>query len=123
MKLTGNRHPEEISIISAGVEIEGNLKSSGSVRIDGKVTGNIISRQDVIFGKKSEIKGEIHGENITIAGKIDGKVVSTGKIIMEESAIVRGDLQAKILVVNEGAFFEGKSQMVQPEIEPNPVDS
>jgi len=117
MKITGSKHPEEISIISTGVEIKGNLNSAGSIRIDGKVSGNITSQQDIIFGKKAEIKGEINGVNITIGGNIDGKITSGGKIILEESAIVRGDLQAKILVVNEGAYFEGKSQMYQPERE------
>ena len=122
MKITGSKHPEEISIIGTGVEIDGNLKSNGSIRIDGKITGNITSRQDIIFGKRAEIKGEILGENITIGGSINGKIASTGKIIMEESAVVKGDLNAKILIINEGAHFEGRSQMIQDENGPEQND-
>jgi len=112
MKLSGQaKHSDEVSIISASVEIKGDLNTTGNIRIDGFISGNINSTKDIIFGKTAEIKGEIKGNNITVAGKIKGKIISKGKLILESTGILNGDIEAQIFVINEGASFNGLSKM------------
>ncbi len=109
--LNANTDPNELSIISAGVEIKGDINSNHNIRIDGKVNGNVNAEGNFILGESGEIKGHVKGKNITIGGKIEGTVISKEKLILESKAELIGDLSAQILVIQEGAHFEGKSKM------------
>lgn len=102
---------EDVSIISSGVKIEGNLFSLGNVRIDGTVFGNVTVNGNLTIGDSSELNGEIKANNITMSGKIIGKVNAQEKLKLESKSVLKGDLITKYLVVEEGALFEGHSQM------------
>ena len=102
---------EDVSIISSGVKIEGNLFSLGNVRIDGSVLGNVTVNGNLTIGDSSELNGEIKANNITMSGKIIGKVNAQEKLKLESKSVLKGDLITKYLVVEEGALFEGHSQM------------
>ncbi|HPI38385.1 MAG TPA: polymer-forming cytoskeletal protein [Ignavibacteriaceae bacterium] len=117
MKLSQSKTTEEISIINKGVDVKGDLNSSGSIRIDGKITGNVFVTGDLILGSTGIVFGEVKGRNIVLGGKINGKVFASEKVILESGAELKGDLTAKILVVHEGALFEGNSRMNSTKIE------
>lgn len=107
----GKNYDQEISILSHGLKFEGKLSSEGNVRIDGDFTGDIIINGNLTLGEKSVVNGNIQATNITISGKVDGIVEAAEKMVLESSSKMIGDLSAKILVVNEGSIFEGKSKM------------
>jgi len=107
----GKNYDQEISILSNGLKFEGKLSSDGNVRIDGDFTGDIIINGNLTLGEKSDVKGTIKATNITISGKVDGTVEALEKMILESSSKLVGDITAKILVVNEGSIFDGKSKM------------
>lgn len=100
---------EDVSILSSGVKIEGKLYSEGNVRIDGEIIGNVIVNGNLTLGDGSQVNGEVKAQNITINGVIDGKIVSANKLVLESKATIKADIYAKILVVEEGAQFEGRS--------------
>ncbi len=102
---------EEVSIISKGVKIDGNLFSEGNVRIDGSVNGNVSVNGNLTIGDTSEIDGEIKAKNITMNGKVVGKIVTHEKLKLESKAHLKGDLITKYLIIEEGAYFEGSSHM------------
>ena len=102
---------EDVSIISSGVKIDGNLQSEGNVRIDGKVHGNVFVNGNLTIGDLSEIMGEIKAKNVTMSGKVQGRITTLEKLKLEPKAKLKGDLVTKFLVIEEGAFFEGVSQM------------
>lgn len=103
--------PGEVSILSSGVKVEGRIYSDGNMRIDGIVNGDITVNGNLTLGEESEVKGEIKARNITVSGKVEGTVSASDKFILEANASLIGDLSAKVLVVEEGALFEGKSVM------------
>ncbi len=105
----------EVSILSSGVKIEGRIYSDGNMRIDGIVNGDVTVNGNLTLGDDSEIKGEIKARNITASGKIDGTVSVSEKFILESGAMLKGDLRAKVLVIEEGAQFDGKSVMNETE--------
>jgi len=107
----GKNYDQEISILSHGLKFEGKLSSEGNVRIDGDFTGDIIINGNLTLGEKSVVNGNIKATNITISGKVDGIVEAAEKMVLESSSRMIGDLSAKILVVNEGSIFDGKSKM------------
>jgi len=106
-----NNLVEDVSIISSGVKIEGNLQSEGNVRIDGMVNGNVTVNGNLTIGESSKIDGEIKAVNIVMNGTLTGKIFAEEKLRLESKALLKGDLVAKALIIDEGAFFQGCSNM------------
>lgn len=99
------------TLIGKGSYFEGNLKIEHSLRVDGKVKGNIRSSDSIIIGKDGEVEGEIYVKNAVVGGKIKGKLVASGKVTLESTSEFVGQLRASKLVIDEGAVFDGTSQM------------
>jgi cytoskeletal protein CcmA (bactofilin family) len=102
---------EEITIISHGVKLEGTLTCEGSVRIDGTIQGDVISYGNVTVGEPGEINGQVNGQIIIIGGKVSGEINAKEKLTLESKSNLKGDVFTKILVVEAGAYFDGKSNM------------
>jgi len=102
---------EEITIISHGVKLEGKLTCVGSVRIDGSILGDVISQGNVTVGEQGEIIGQVNGQIIIVGGKVSGMINAKEKLMLESKANLKGDVFTKILVVEAGAYFYGKSNM------------
>jgi cytoskeletal protein CcmA (bactofilin family) len=106
-----NSEEGEITIISNGVKLEGKISSGGSIRIDGVIQGDIVSQGNVTVGEQGDVNGQINGASVTVGGKVVGSVNAKEKIILESKANLKGDIFTKILVVEAGARFDGKSNM------------
>ena len=113
MKTKMNGDSEEITIISYGVKVEGKVSSNGSIRLDGTIQGDIICQGNVTIGESGEVYGKVNGQSITIGGKVEGMINAKEKLMLESKADLKGDIFTKILVVEAGARFDGKSNMGQ----------
>ncbi|HCY76064.1 MAG TPA: cell shape determination protein CcmA [Ignavibacteriales bacterium] len=102
---------DEITIISNGVKIEGKINSSGNIRVDGEVQGDIISQSNVTVGQSGKVNGKIEAKVITVGGSVLGTASAKEKLVLESKSIFTGDLFTKILVVEDGAKFDGNSKM------------
>ena len=112
MKYKSNgRSMEEVTIISSGVVIEGKVTSNGNVRVDGIVKGDITAQGNLTVGEHGSIEGQLTGDTVSIGGKVDGTVNAKEKLVLESKAVLKGDLITKILIVEAGANFEGRSSM------------
>ena len=99
------------SVISSEVEITGTIKSSGSIRVDGKLEGELHCTGDAIIGKSAQIKGNMVVSSATIEGAVQGNVTAKDRIEMKSSARVTGDIRAKRLSVEDGVTFIGRSEV------------
>ena len=104
----GNSKSEETTIISKGVKIEGKITSSGNIRIDGEIQGDIFSESNITIGEVAKVKGQINANIITIGGKVSGIVRAKDKLILDSKSNLKGDVFTKKLVIEEGAKFDGK---------------
>ena len=111
MKGKMNGDSEEITIISHGVKVEGKVSSNGSIRLDGTIQGDIDCKGNVTIGESGEVFGKVNGQSITIGGKVEGIINAKEKLMLEAKANLKGDVFTKILVVEAGARFDGKSNM------------
>lgn len=102
-------HVDDVSIISAGVEVTGNIKTKGNIRIDGVVRGDVVADGNLTIGTTGNVEGSLKAESIIIGGKVNGKVSSKDKLTLEAKAELIGDLYTKILIVEAGAKFIGRS--------------
>lgn len=99
------------SVIGAGTVVTGNIKTDGSIRVDGKIVGNLVTQSDAAVGLNGVVEGSVDARNITIAGKVLGTLTAAQKLILEGHAVLKGDLRTSRLVVDEGAVFDGRSSM------------
>ena len=99
------------TIVGKGSVVEGDMKIQNSIRVDGKVHGKITATETVVVGREGEVIGEISCKHVMLAGKVQGNVTASGKVILESNASISGDIKASRLVVDEGAYLNGKCCM------------
>ena len=84
----------------------GDIQGDGIVRIDGKVEGNITSKQGIILGEKAEVNGSLESDNIIIFGYIKG-TIRTKELILRATGSVHGDIVSDFLQVEKGSKYDG----------------
>ena len=96
------------TLIPLETTFTGSIETSTSIRIDGRVKGNVNAKGDVALGSKALVEGDVFGRAFNIAGTITGNVVSTGSVSLLPKARVLGDIVAKALSIELGASYSGK---------------
>ena len=100
-----------INSFANGTEIIGEIKSSGDVRIDGKLIGNINIKGRLVVGTTGHIDGEVACKNCDVSGKITGKVKVAELLSLKASANIEGDIITNKLSIEPGAVFTGTCKM------------
>jgi cytoskeletal protein CcmA (bactofilin family) len=100
--------------LDSGSKISGKLLFEGPTRIDGQVDGEIAAKENLIIGESAVVTAQIKANAIIVAGKVSGDIIATQRLEIRPSARVIGNLTSPILIVHEGAMFEGHCAM-QPE--------
>lgn len=101
----------ELSLVGSRTTVEGIVRTEGSIRIDGKLVGDVIAKASAAVGGSGVVEGSVTAKNVTVAGKINGTVTALEKLLLESKSVMRGDIRAARLVVDEGAVFDGKCAM------------
>ena len=99
------------TLISKDCCIEGDITLVGTVKIDGKVNGNVKTRGDVIVDAKGEVKGSIQANNVLIAGTVTGDVLVKGQVSMMSKGKLKGDVTYASMVVDSEADIIGSCTM------------
>ena len=102
----------DISRISAGSSIKGEIVSPNDIRIDGTFEGKIVSQAKVVVGEKAVIKGDVVCTNCDFWGKIDGNFFVKDTLSLKATCIVNGDLHIRRLQVDLDATFNGNCKMI-----------
>lgn len=97
-----------ITQIKEGSMIQGHMKSMHSIRVDGFITGDLVSDEKIIIGEKGEIGGNLSGADITVQGFISGDVIANGLLQITSHAKVFGKIFAKTISIENGAELNGK---------------
>jgi len=99
------------TIIGKGSSIDGTMKVNSTLRVDGRVKGNVTTTDSLVLGKDGVINGEVVVRNAIIGGKLKGKLTASGKVVLEAKSVFNGELKTTKLVIDEGAIFEGNCSM------------
>lgn len=100
-----------INLIGEGSEVEGTLKSSTDVRVNGRIKGDLLVEGKVIIADKGVIDGKMKAKSADVAGRIEGDVEIEDRLVLKSTAEVEGSIRTGRLVVEEGAKFEGTCTM------------
>lgn len=104
---------KDLNLIGTGTTVDGKIRTQGSIRIDGKLTGEVHAAENLAVGLSGEIDGGLNGKNVTIGGKVKGNITAADKLVLEGKSSVRGDVRAARLVIDEGAQFDGRVSMTE----------
>jgi len=105
-----------INLISAGTDIFGDVKSSGDIRIDGTLTGNLNTKGKVVIGPTGKVKGEVICKNSEVAGVIEGRIIVGQLLNLKASSKINGDIITSKLSIEPGALFTGNCKMSDTDI-------
>lgn len=105
------------TVIGSGTCIDGDIKSSGTLRVDGKCIGNIISSSDVIVGEGAFVNGDITANNVCLAGKVEGNIKCSGVLEIMQKGTLIGDVEVEEVSIQRGAVFSGKCNILSKEVE------
>lgn len=99
------------TLLGKGSEFEGKLSFEGTVRVDGKLTGEIFTEDVLIVGEGAEVNAEISVGSIVIQGTVRGNVTAKRSVEIHSPGRVKGNINTPSLFVEKGVFFDGHCQM------------
>ena len=108
--------PTPPCVLSSDTRFEGLVALKGPCRIDGCVSGEVLSSDLLWIGRSARVNARIAAPEIVIAGEFDGEAEASGRIELLETARVRAALDTRNLILAEGSFFEGRGR-THPESE------
>ena len=100
-----------MTIIGAGTVIEGVLKASASMRIEGTVNGDITSEGVVVIANEGVVNGNITAVDVKISGTVEGNLTIVGKTELIANGKLTGDIKTGSLSIDETAIFQGNCKM------------
>ena len=106
------------STIGEHTFFDGTYRSENSVRIRGTAQGEIECAKAVFIDENARISAKVTAASITVAGEVNGELTCSGRVEIRPSGRVTGTINAGILVMQEGAFFDGNLRMKQAAAEP-----
>lgn len=110
----GSGTPEQAEItafLGKGTQFKGVLSFEGTVRVDGRVEGEVVSKDTLIAGDEAFLQGEITVGTIISSGRIVGNVNASQKVHILAPGQVEGNIKTPKLIIEEGVVFDGKSEM------------
>lgn len=100
-----------INLIGVGTQIIGDIISSGDVRIDGTLNGNINLNGRLVIGPNGKIEGNVICQNADISGEVKGKLEVVEMLVLKTTAKILGDMITGKLSIEPGAVFTGSCNM------------
>lgn len=101
----------ENALLGKGADFQGKLTFEGTVRIDGRFTGEIYSDGTLIIGETAEVQAEIRVGMVLVSGNVTGNITATEGVELRSPASLRGNITSPALHIDKGVFFDGSCQM------------
>lgn len=103
-------HPT-VNMISEESRMKGSLNTQNDVRVSGVLEGQVDAGGKCIVTQTGKVEGDIKGNEADIAGTVEGEITISNKLILRKSAKVTGDINTKVIIIEEGASFDGACRM------------
>jgi cytoskeletal protein CcmA (bactofilin family) len=109
------RGEEVNAFLGKGTTFEGKMTFEGLFRLDGKFNGEIFSGDSLIIGETGEVHAEITVNTLIVKGKLEGSITAKTRVEIHPPGKILGDIQTPVLVIEEGAVFDGNCRMEKAE--------
>ena len=122
MKFRKESPDEVLSLLGEGAEMVGEISFTRGLRVDGIVRGKIRSEGSLLVGSKGKVEAEVDIRRVSINGVFRGTIRATDRVEIHKEGRVFGELLTPCLIIEAGAFFEGKCSMGERIAAANPGD-
>jgi cytoskeletal protein CcmA (bactofilin family) len=109
--------PTSYSVFDAQTTVEGDLETDGTLRVDGRLHGDVRRADIVVVAVGASIVGNVKAREVIIAGSVTG-AISAQRVELQHSGSVTGDIAAPAILVQEGGKLQGRL-----DIHPGAADS
>lgn len=99
------------ALLGRGSEFEGKLTFEGTVRIDGKFTGTIVTNDVLVIGEGAKVSAEITCGTVIVHGELNGNLKAKTAVELHHPARMKGNIETPSLMVEKGVIFEGQTKM------------
>lgn len=105
------RNSEKLeALVGSKSYFKGDIKTEGTLRIDGTVEGNV-EADWLVLGEKAKLSGDVTARGVIAGGRIEGNITASEVIEIKAKGQVIGDISAPRLAVSEGGILEGRANM------------
>ena len=102
---------DNITLLAKGVVLKGEIHVEGTVRIDGRLDGEIQTKGQVIIGEDGLVQGTIMAGTVVSSGRIKAKVTAIERVQLMKTATLIGEVHTPLLIMEEGARIQGVTDM------------
>ena len=112
---TVEQNVNDVSRISQGASIKGDLCSSTDIRVDGQVDGTLYTEGKAVVGESARLSGKLFGTTIDFWGKMDGDIFVSDTLSLKSSSVVNGNIHVRKIQVEMGAQINGSFKMISEQ--------
>jgi cytoskeletal protein CcmA (bactofilin family) len=111
MKKNGFGGDDNITLLAKGVHLKGEIRVEGTVRIDGRLEGEIHTKGQVIIGEDGLVEGLVSAGTVVSSGRIKATVTAVERVHLLKTAVFIGEVRTPVLMMEEGAKMQGTTDM------------
>jgi cytoskeletal protein CcmA (bactofilin family) len=104
------------TVLGPNTSIQGDIRSSGGVRIDGDFGGILDIAGNLVIGENAKVVADITANNVQVQGTVQGDITAKRLEILDTGKLW-GDIAVDSFVLDDGGFYHGQSKM-QSDTEP-----
>ena len=109
--------------IGEGTVIQGELRFTEGLRIDGEVHGDVVATGEgpsiLVISEKARVLGTVKAAHVIINGSVCGPVQSHELLELQPKASIVGDVRYEVLEMHQGATIDGELRPLKAEDKPS----
>lgn len=105
----------DVTRISKGASIRGDIVSSTDIRVDGEISGTVFSEGKIVVGETAVLSGNLLCTNLDLWGKMEGDIYVKDTLSVKSLASVTGNIHVNKLQVEMGAQINGTCRMISEQ--------
>lgn len=98
------------TVLGNDIVVKGDIDGNETIRIDGKVEGDISVTKGIIIGENGKIEGNLKSDYIIAYGSVNGSILSK-ELIIKSSGVIHGDITTDSIEIEMGGRYNGKLTM------------
>ena len=101
----------QTSVIAHSTAWRGDLESSGSLHVHGRVEGSLTARESIFIAEEADVDAVIRAASVTVAGSLRGSVHCSERFEVLPHGKVAGEIHAPAIAIHDGAMMAGDISM------------
>lgn len=98
---------ESFTFLGKGSQFKGIVTFEGTIRIDGRLEGEIHTKGTLVVGEHAVIEGDVSADVVISGGRVTGNIIAAEKVQLLATGIVIGTIKTPLLSIEEGVRFSG----------------